>query len=203
MTKAGCFLVLGLWATSAEAAAGPPAAAPAADAQQREMTELFDRLCLQLFPDEDAVNAELNARGAKRMSAEEVRVYLHDDPGTGWLLAGKTGAVQITMEAPPYHACTIRMMTPAGFGGLDIYRAVSQPYEATHGPFLALQPYVADMGEFHSVMTGEQARRADGSTESLLVASVNVRQETLRARGDTGVEVRFVRQLVQPLGPST
>ena len=92
-----------------ETLANPPDPA----AQLAEQIELFDSVCLRAFPDDAAVARAMEGRGATPMGEAEIRIYLHDDPGRGWNLTGRTGTFRITVEAPPFHACGIRTMTAA------------------------------------------------------------------------------------------
>src|SRR5690242_20572575 len=66
-------------------------------AQLAELIGLYDSVCLRAFPDDAAVARTVEAQGGTPMSAAEVRIYLHDDPGRGWNLTGRTGTFRITV----------------------------------------------------------------------------------------------------------
>ena len=111
-------------------AAAVPAAAPAQyealvnppdpAAQLAEMVALYDAVCLRAFPDDAAAARAVARYRASPLSREDVRRFLHDDPGLGWQIAGQTGRFHVTIEqAPPYHTCAVRTMTAAGFADMD------------------------------------------------------------------------------------
>ena len=66
---------------------------------------------------------------AAAMSDAEVKSILHDDPGRGWTIAGRTAAFRLTVEAPPYHACGVRTNTVAGFPTMQPYQDLIARYE--------------------------------------------------------------------------
>src|ERR1043165_9182807 len=102
-------------------------------AQLAELIGLYDSVCLRAFPDDAAVAGTVEAQGGTPMSTAEARIYLHDDPGRGWNLTGRTGTFRITVEAPPFHACGVRTMTAAGFPDMAPYRALADRFEAGGG----------------------------------------------------------------------
>src|SRR6478609_6120669 len=118
------------------AAAAASAAQPADRARLERMVALYDELCLEKFPDDVAVDALMAAKGATPLTPEEVRVTFNDDPGRGWLLEDGDIEIQIMLELPPYHACSVRWMTADGFGDLSGYQSVIDEFEAA-GPAFA------------------------------------------------------------------
>lgn len=186
---------------AAPAVAQAPYQAPASPADPTahlaEMLALYDEICLHAFPDDGAVARDLAARGAIPLSDAELRVFLHDDPGRGWRLRGRTARFDITIEqSPPYHACAVRTMTAAGFPSLQSYQDLADRFEAGRG-YAPINLFERDVGEVHVAGGGEAHHNADGSSESLLVA-ITTPQERFRAAGNTAVEVRFAHQLYQP-----
>src|SRR5690349_19136484 len=85
-----------------------PVNPPEPAAQLAELIDIYDSVCLRAFPDDAAAARALAALGASAMQGGEVRIYLHDDPGRGWNLRGRTGLFRVTIEAPPFHACGVR-----------------------------------------------------------------------------------------------
>ena len=69
------------------------------DATNAQMAQLYEEVCLKAFPDDRAVAALMAARGAKELSAEEVRVTMVDDPARAWRLAESDTTVWL--EFPP------------------------------------------------------------------------------------------------------
>ena len=108
------------------------------DAVLARMTALFDRICVKAFPGDDAVAAMMTNLGAVPMTPEQVKSYLHANPGRGWVIVDGDGKFTVTVEAPPFHACGVRRSTPDGFADLAPYRAVVDPYERAGGGFAAI-----------------------------------------------------------------
>jgi len=103
-------------APSAPAAppATPQVAAPLDEATGAGLAALFTTLCVEAFPDAAALDARMAEKGATAMTPEQVKAVLHDDPGRGWLLTQNNHRFAITEEAAPFHACSVRVNTPAG-----------------------------------------------------------------------------------------
>ncbi|MES2046401.1 MAG: hypothetical protein V4475_21215 [Pseudomonadota bacterium] len=168
------------------------------DAVLARMTALFDNICLKTFPADDAVAATMNALGAVPRTREQLKIYLHDDPGRGWIVADGEKKFTVTIEAPPYHACTVRRATPNGFADLAPLEAVLGPYERVAGGFAKMHPADMQIGQIASHVVGEQKTTQDGGGEAFYVFSNSVSDPAERAKGYTGVEVRFVHQFTAP-----
>jgi hypothetical protein len=165
-------------------------------AQLTEMVALYDEICLGTFPDDGAVARLVEGRaGATRMSRGEVEGFLHDDPGIGWHIAGQTGRFELTIEqSPPYHACAVRAMTANGFADLAPYRAAVDRFENGRD-FSHVDPVTMNIGSVATTAAGDTIQNGRRS-ESLLVFSTTP-AEGHRDGGNTAVEIRFVRQIVQ------
>ena len=173
-----------------------PDPAPDAAAQLAEMTELYERVCLQVFPDDKAVDAEMTRRGGVRLSEAGVRYFLHADPGVGWHLKGRNGDFDITIEAPPYHACSVRARTTAGFKDWSPYRSAVDRFEKS-GSFKTMKPQSFTADDVTTVAHGESKQLSDGGREAFLVLSATP-VARIRKQGKDAVEVRFVHQLASP-----
>ena len=194
----GRCLMLALAALAAPASAQyeVPDPAPEPVAQLAEMVELYDRICLRAFPDDHAV-ARLMRDVGTPLSPAEVQRYLRDDPGVGWRIAGRSARFDVTIEAPPYHACAVRTMTAAGFPGLDPYRALADRFEAEQGGgFEPIPPLDGTVGTIRTSGRGESRQTGTGKSEALLIF-VGMPAEALRTRRRTGVEIRFVHQFAE------
>lgn len=199
-----------IWRILAAAAilAGPASAAqyealtnpPDPVAQRDELIALYDEICLRAFPDDSAAERAAARHNATPLSRADVRRFLHDDPGTGWALQGRTGRFDVTIEqSPAYHTCAVRTMTANGFADLSPYQALAARYEQGRG-FQRIAPADMDLGELH--VSGGGERREDGnSAESLLVFLTRV-SDAHRARGDTAIEVRFAHQYYGEAAPA-
>ena len=180
-------------------AAAPAAQAATDDGILSRMTALYDEVCLKDFPKDEAVAAAMTAKGATALKPDEVQIYLHDDPGRGWTIDDGAGKFVVTIEAPPYHACSVRRQTPSGFPDLATYYAVAAPYEAAAGGgYNKMKPMDMKVGDITSHASGEQKIAPDGSAEALYVFSNTASDPKDRAKGYTAVEVRFVHQFVSP-----
>jgi hypothetical protein len=191
-----------MWTAMALALAAAPLGQTASDdGVLARMAALYDTVCLKAFPNDDAVAAAMTARGAVPLKPREVKIYLHDDPGRGWTLGDGGGSFIVTVEAPPYHACSVRRTTPAGFADLAAYYAVATPYEQTVDGFTKVEPMDMQYGKIGSHAIGEQKVAPDGSAESLFVFSNTPNDPRERAKGNTAVEVRFVHQFMSAGAP--
>jgi hypothetical protein len=172
---------------------------PSEDAARRErMVALYDELCLKTFPDDGAVDALMAAKGADALTPEEVRVTLRNDPGRGWILQDGDAAIQIMVEMPPFHACSVRWMTDNGFGDLAAYQSATSAYKAARPGFGEPEALQQDVAGFHVTAVNETRPLPDGGAEALLAIEQRVTDPARRANGETRVSVRFVHQIISP-----
>jgi hypothetical protein len=172
-----------------------PDPAPDAAAQLAEMLTLYDEICLKAFPDDAAVARAVEARGGVAMTGAEVKSILHDDPGRGWHIAGKTAPFNLTVEAPPYHACGVRTNTIAGFPSMQPYQDLVARYGQGR-TFQKVGPVNQEVGGNQSVGAGDMTMRGS-LAEGLLVFTVQPLPANRAVSGDA-IQVRFVHQLVDP-----
>jgi hypothetical protein len=90
-----------------------------------EYVGLFSSLCLQKFPDDNALSAEASAKGPA-ITPEGLKIFLHGDPGQGWTIAGADTKYILTDEAPPYHSCALRHPSPQPLNGSPFFAAASK-----------------------------------------------------------------------------
>ena len=114
----------------------PPRAAGPAPDLPAEFLGLFSDLCLNKFPDDDAVTALAEEKHATAMTADQVKRYLHNDPGAGWRLTGDGADYVVLIERPPYHACSVRHLVPVLYSPKTFFDAV-KTYIAAKGHSLA------------------------------------------------------------------
>jgi hypothetical protein len=181
-------------------AAGPrsyerPDPAPDPAAQLAEMLNLYDEICLKAFPDDAGVARAAEARGGVAMTDAEVKSFLHDDPGRGWRIAGKTAIFNLTVEAPPYHACGVRTNTIAGFPSMQPYQDLIARYGKGRS-FQKIGPINREVEGASSVGAGDMAMKG-ALAEGLLVFTAQPLPANRAASGDA-IQVRFVHQLVDP-----
>ena len=170
-----------------------PVNPPPPAAQLAEMVALYDTICLRAFPDDAAVARAAEAQGGRAMSEAEVRRFLHEDPGRGWEVDGRTALFRVTLEAPPFHACAVRTLTVAGFPDMSPYRALADRFEAGGG-YQAIAPVTREIGDIHVSGGGEQRQ---GSADGLLVF-LTTPGEKHRTPAQSAVEVRFTHQIYRP-----
>ena len=185
-----------LAAVAASAAVGQPQGAP--DPAVERLVALYDEVCLKAFPDNAAVDTLMAAKGARALTAEEVRVTFRDDPGRGWLLEDGDRPVQIMLELPPYHACSVRRTTAQGFGDLSAYRAVADAYKHGRPGFEAIEEQRTEMAGLDIRAWGEIRPMPDGGAETLYLFDQRVIDPARRAAGETAVSIRFVHQIMSP-----
>jgi hypothetical protein len=170
-----------------------PPAAPSpermADPAIARLATLYDRLCLRAFPDDVALNAAVAATGATPLTPEQVKVTFPNDPGRGWLLKDGELNIQIMLELPPYHACSVRRTASDGATNDDAYRAAVQSFKATHPGFAVGDALDQAMGELQIHLTSEQRLLPGNGGESLMVV------EQRRQGGDGSVDLRYVHQI--------
>jgi len=73
-----------------------------------ELLGMFITICLERFPDDDAVKQFANEKRLEAMTEEHIRHLLGKHPGTGWIHNSPQGRYVLTIEFPPYHTCAIR-----------------------------------------------------------------------------------------------
>lgn len=177
-------------------AAGEPPSAP--DPVVTRMVALYDEVCLKAFPDDAAVEALMAAKGAEPLTPEDVRVTLRDDPGRGWRLADGDRNIQVMLELPPYHTCSVRRSTASGFGDLTAYRAAAETFKSTRRGFAPIDEQSADIDAYHVHMSGELRDLADGGAETLYLFDQVYRDPARQAASGALVDIRFVHQIVSP-----
>ena len=166
-----------------------------ADQRLARMTALYDQVCLKTFPDDKAVIALMEARKARELSADEVKITMGDDPARGWDINDNRATVWI--EFPPYHACSVRWNT-SRMGDFSVYRAIADRYERATGGYRPIKPLDGDQGDIHIHAIGEQRVLPDKGYESLFIFDQQITNPKRREAGETGVVLRFVHQLAPP-----
>ncbi len=182
------------------ATATPATAADESDPAVQRMIDLFGEVCLSAFPDDAAVDAIMAQVAERQLTPDQVRVTFNDDPGRGWLVADGDAQIQVMLELPPYHACSVRRGTNSGLDNPAAYRALIDDFSATHPGFVAQEPIVSHQGGLE--IRGDVLVRElpGGRRESLMVIEQRVLDEDRRAAGETGVSLRFVYQVVGSTG---
>jgi hypothetical protein len=164
-------------------------------AQRDELIALYDEICLRAFPDDGAAAAAAARHDASPLSQSDIRRFLHDDPGIGWQLRGRTGRFDVTIEqSPPYHACAVRTMTANGFADMGPYQTLASSYERGRD-FERIPTQDFDADGFHVTGGGERLVGSGQNAESLLMMMTRA-PDAARARGQTSIEVRFAHQYV-------
>ena len=135
------------------------------------------------------------AHGAKALTPDEVKVTLVDDPGRGWVMDDGGHSIQIMLELPPFHACSVRRWITELPDAMPAYRAVADRFEADHRGFSRMAPFEREADALHIHAVGEQRGLPGGGAESLFVFDQHVTDPARRAKGETTVNLRFVHQL--------
>ena len=157
------------------------------------LVSLYDRLCLQAFPDDEAIGKAVEAEGGVRLA--DVRQYLHDDPGIGWALTDGRGQTIVTVEKPPYHACAVRRSLPVETVDLAPFDRAVASFQKTHGKLEKMPPVAFEVNGQHSIGTAWARTLPDGGGD------MHMRFENRPiARGPNIplLEIRFVHQQAAP-----
>ncbi len=156
---------------------------------------IFDMVCNRLFPDDQALNKLDAASGLRPLKLSEVGDFLGKDPGRGWITAPGQPPIIITVEAPPIHACAVRMLGTDGEIDEAMWgRIVDAAKQRSGGGFTAMPPQDILLGAMQTHVIGEQKRGADGSAETFYLMRMKPADPKKATR--TGVELRLVRQMV-------
>lgn len=167
-----------------------------------EMADLFSSFCIDKFPDDAALAGWADAKKAQVMTPEQVQQFLHQDPGHGWNLQTQTGLYVITVEEPPYSACAVRRMTPAGLPTVKIYKDAIDRYVASkHATLLPVQnmrtkgPGTSDISAYSFGIQDSSGK----VVESFMLFLTNYHGQVpasfkADAQDGVGVEVRMVHQ---------
>lgn len=189
-------MLAALLLTALQAAPAPmPTAAPFRGAGQM-LT--FDTICNRMFPDDERVASGLAAvKSARALSAAEVRRYLKDDPGRGWELSMGDTRMIVTIEAPPFHACAVRMSNADGVIDEGQWQRLLDAAQArSGGGFSTLPPRTFTTGGTRSVASGIQKVAPDGRAEAIYLFRTTPLDP--KALPEYGVEIRMVHQFVTP-----
>lgn len=188
-------MIAALFAIALQSAAAPAAPAVPGDGQMR----VFDMLCNRLFPNDAQVEAAMaKLHGARALTAAELRIYLKDDPGRGWDIPMTDGSRMIvTIEAPPYHACAVRVTHTDGRVDERAWKRLLTAAEARGGGgFVAVPVRSATFGNVRSEISGIQKQRLEGGAEAFYLFRTTPIDPARHP--DYGVELRMVRQLIVP-----
>ncbi len=185
-----------LMAALLQAAPAAPSPAATAATDVARMAALYDEICLRTFPDDAALDRLMAAKKATPLSASDVRIILRDDPGRGWLLHDGAETFTVTLELPPFHACSVRAAhSSAGPTDLAPYQRVVASYAARTGGFSTQPPMELDQSGIH--IHGEMQTRAlpNGDHDNLIVVDQRITDPSQLAAGTTSTPLRFVHQI--------
>lgn len=155
---------------------------------------MFDMLCGQVFPDEARVATTMaKVPGARALTPEELRTYLKDDPGRGWIMDAGASRLVVTIEAPPIHSCAVRITNTDGVLDEGKWQQLLTAAQArSGGGFVTLPPQTFEIGDIRSQAAGVQKQGANGAAEAIYLI-----RSTPRKPG-FATEIRMVRQIVAP-----
>jgi hypothetical protein len=189
---AAAVLALGL-----QAAAPPPQQLP--DKPQfrgQGQMAIFDMVCGRVFPDEARIaTAMARIPGTRPLTPDEVRTYLKDDPGRGWIMPAGSSQIVVTIEAPPIRSCAVRITNTDGVIDERKWQELLTAAQArSGGGFVTLPPQTFEVGDIRSQASGVQKQGAGGAAEAIYLI-----RSTPKKPG-YATEIRMVRQLVAPQG---
>jgi hypothetical protein len=165
-----------------------------------EFVAFFTTYCLEKFPDDAALVSAASDSKLVALTQDQIKLFLRNDLGQGWLIQGESGKYVLTDELPPYHACAVR-------------HAVRVPFSVTPLKDLAGK-YVAAKG--HRLVDGESLQTPMGegivsalssqtevdekgvpTGEAFMLAVVSYPPQDLAdgSKSQPFWEIRFVRQI--------
>lgn len=155
---------------------------------------LFDMICVRVFPDEARIaTAMAKLPGARALSPAELRTYLKDDPGRGWIMPAGSSEIVVTLEAPPIRSCAVRMTNTDGVIDEGKWQQLLTAAQArSGGGFLTMPPQTFAVGDIRSQASGVQKQGVGGAAEAIYLI-----RSTPKTPG-YATEIRMVRQLVTP-----
>lgn len=181
-------------ALQAAAPAPVPSAADAARFRGEGQMRMFDMICGHVFPDDARVAAGMaKMAGARALKPEELRVYLKGDPGRGWIMPAGGSNIVVTIEAPPIHACAVRITNTDGVIDEGKWQQLLAAAQArSGGGFMTLPTQTFEVGDIRSQASGVQKQGAGGAAEAIYLIRSTPKQPGF------ATEIRMVRQLVAP-----
>jgi hypothetical protein len=110
LRRALAILLLSAWGGPALAQQQHLPNLPPTQPEFDELWKRFDRYCLQAFPDDAVAASTARDDGGKALTPPQLKVLLHDDPGSGWMIQARFGLYILTLERPPHHSCVVRKL---------------------------------------------------------------------------------------------
>lgn len=157
------------------------------DPDGTDIATVFKMFCLERFPARPLMSGEMPpGTSSAAMTPQQVRQFLHDDPGVGWWYQTPFGTYAVTVEAPPYFACAVRRNYPSVPGYEAVYQENLRRWVEAEGR----GPLRGEVGmaPANSRNTLAWARPVPGPRPEVLM-----RLETQMSARQ--VEVRLVRQI--------
>lgn len=196
-------------------ASARPAGASTADqglAAATNMAAIYQRLCLEAFPDPQAMGRALEASQATRLPPHDSEALLNGEPGSAWHLSTATADYTLTIEDAPYTTCALRRMTRDGFSTALPYVSALQSYARRRGLVMGAVgqlDQVLDGGASETVLaTPLTARPKKGAAEPAPAeTSMYVTTDfhghytgwaSADAEGGSGVEIRMAHHIAAP-----
>jgi len=177
--------------------AAAPSSADAPRFRGEGQMKIFDMICGRVFPDEARIDSVMaNFPGARALTPTEVKDYLRDDPGHGWIMQAGTSKLVITLEAPPVPTCAVRMTNTDGVIDESVWQRLITAAQTRAGDgFAVMSPRTVEIGTMQSTVSGVQKQNTDGAAEAIYLIRTAPKAAKSPAQG--GIEIRMVRQLVQ------
>ena len=165
-----------------------------------EFVAFFTTYCLEKFPDDAALVSAASDSKLVALTQDQIRIFLRNDPGQGWLIQGESGKYVLTDESPPYHACAVRhaVYTPSSVTPL---KDLAGKYVAAKGHRLVDGPSLqTPMGEgivsaLSSQNEVDEKGVPTGEAFMLAVVSYPAQDQADGTKSQPFWEIRFVRQI--------
>jgi hypothetical protein len=118
-------------AISADAPKGADGQTPA-QAAAEDMMVMYEDLCLNQFPDLEALGNDLAARKAVPLDAATTNTVLLGHPGTAWTVAGTLGKYTFALEMPPARRCVVTGKAAEDEGVRTVFATLVTSYGKAH-----------------------------------------------------------------------
>jgi len=165
-----------------------------------EFVAFFRAYCLEKFPDDAALVSAASDSKLVALTQDQIKLFLRNDSGQGWLIQGESGKYILTDELPPYHACAVRHAVRAPFSVAPL-KDLADEYVAAKGHRLVDGPSLqTPMGEgIVSALSSQNEVDEKGvpTGEAFMLAVVSYPPQDMAdgTKSQPFWEIRFVRQI--------
>ena len=165
-----------------------------------EFVAFFKAYCLEKFPDDAALVSAASDSKLVALTQDQIKLFLRNDPGQGWLIQGESGKYILTDELPPYHACAVRHAVHVPFSVTPLKDLAGQYVAAKGHRLVDGDSLQTPMGEgivsaLSSQNEVDEKGVPTGEAFMLAVVSYPAQDQADGTKSQPFWEIRFVRQI--------